>query len=277
MMALLIMVGVVPYAHAGPPVVNLGAAGNYVILAESTITTTGVTHITGDVGLSPAAASFFTGFGQALDSTNQFSTSSLVTGKLYAADYATPTPTNLGTAITNKGTAYTDAAGRPCGFSELTTNLNGQTLATGVYCWTTNALMTGSITLSGSSSDVWIFQIPGTFTVSSAVSVILSGGALAGNVFWQVGGITALGSTSAFQGIILDASDIQMSNGATLVGRALSHTQVTLIGNTITGPGGVIPEFPIGFLVLAIPVLAVYLLMRGKWGSLGARIRPTDG
>ncbi|MFI5235442.1 MAG: ice-binding family protein, partial [Gemmatimonadales bacterium] len=96
----------------GPAAVNLGAAGNYVILAKTGISTTGVSSYVGDIGLSPAAASFITGFGLTTDGSNTFSTSALVTGKVWAADYTAPTPTNLTTAVLDMQNAYTDAAGR---------------------------------------------------------------------------------------------------------------------------------------------------------------------
>ncbi len=240
---------VYPITDVAPPLVpptatsavNLGAAGNYVILAETAVTTTGTTHITGDIGLSPAAASSFTGFGQAMDPSGVFSTSSLVTGHLYAADYAAPTPANLGTAITNMGTAYTTANGKAMTVSEGTTTLCGQTLAPGVYTWTSDLPITCGITLSGGSSGVWIFQVPGTLTVSSGVIVTLSGGATYNNVIWVVGGQTTLGTTVEFQGIILDYTSIAMQTGATLTGRALAQAAVTLESNTITAPpvGGV--------------------------------------
>src|SRR3972149_6434781 len=79
-------------ASAAPSTVNLGTAGNFVILAKSGISTTGTTSITGDIGVSPIDSSAITGFGLIMDSSNTFSTSSLVTGKIYAADYTTPTP-----------------------------------------------------------------------------------------------------------------------------------------------------------------------------------------
>ena len=100
---------------AGALCVPLGKAGEYVILAKSGISTTGVTAVTGSLGLSPAAASFITGFSLIADSTNVFSTSSLVTGRVYAADYAVPTPANLTTAVSDMEAAYTDAAGRAAG------------------------------------------------------------------------------------------------------------------------------------------------------------------
>lgn len=97
---------------AGPATVNLGSAGNFVILAKTGISTTGTTSIIGDIGVSPAEATYVTGFGLILPASSAFSTSALVTGKVYAPSYADPTPTNMTTAINNMQTAYTDAMGR---------------------------------------------------------------------------------------------------------------------------------------------------------------------
>jgi hypothetical protein len=264
MMAILITAaGALPYTYA-TSAVNLGTAGNYVILAETAVTTTGTTSIAGNIGLSPAAASFFTGFGQTLDASGQFSTSALVTGKLYAANYAVPTPAALTTAVSDMQTAYTDAAGRATTVSEGTTSLNGQTITAGVYTWTSNLAITGGFTISGSSSDVIVMQIPGTLTVSSGAVVTLSGGASASNIIWVVGGATTLGTTANFQGIILDKTSIAMQTGATLTGRALAQTAVTLQGNTIAPPpaststSSTVPEFPAAALALiAMTALAV--------------------
>ena len=155
-------------------------------MAEATIVTTGSTSITGNVGLSPSNSSALAGFGQLLDSSGSFATSHLVTGKIYANNYGDVTQATLLTAISEMRNAFSSAEGRATTFSEGATSLNGQTLPAGVYTWKGNAVMNGSITLSGNSSDVWIFQIPGTFTVSNGVSVSLSGGATYNNVFWQV-------------------------------------------------------------------------------------------
>jgi len=173
-----------------------------------------------------------------MDSSGTFATSSLVTGKAYAADYTAPTPSTLTTAVGDMQTAYTAANGEACpaANNEGTTALNGQTLAPGVYCWTSDLAITGSFTLSGSSSGVWIFQIPGTLTVSSGVIVTLSGGATYNHIFWVVGGQTTIGTTASFKGIILDYTSIAMQTGATLTGRALAQTAVTLNANTITAP-----------------------------------------
>ena len=98
-------------ATSGLAVVDLGAAGNYVILAKTAITNIPTSAVTGDMGLSPAATSYITGF--ALTDATGYATSPQVTGKIYAADMADPTPINLTTAVENMITAYNDAAGRP--------------------------------------------------------------------------------------------------------------------------------------------------------------------
>jgi hypothetical protein len=217
----------------GPAPVPLGAAGNYVILAQTAISNTGTSAITGDLGLSPATASAITGF--ALTTPTTFSTSALVTGKVYASDYAAPTPANLTTATTNMTTAYTTAAGRTLpDHTELGAgNIGGMTLPAGLYKWSTTVLIPTSVTLSGSANDTWIFQIAGGLTQSSATSVILTGGALAQNVVWQVAGIVTIGTTATMNGEVLSQTQINLNNGAVANGSLLAQTQVTLIGNTI--------------------------------------------
>ncbi len=217
---------------------DLSAAGNYVILAKTGVSTTGSTAITGNVGVSPAADTYITGFSQSLDASTVFSTSAVVTGKIYAATYTSPTPSNLTTAISNMETAYTDAAGRtPPDQTELSSgDLSGLTLAPGLYKWGTNVISPTSFTISGSATDVWIFQIAGNLTISSGVIVTLAGGALAKNIFWQVAGAVTLGTTSQFKGIILSKTAINIQTGATLNGRALAQTAVTLQSNTVTQP-----------------------------------------
>jgi len=239
----------VPEARAaGPAIVNLGTAGNFAILAKTAVTTTGITHVTGDIGISPALASDTAGFALIADSTNTFSTSSLVTGKVYAADYAPPTPANMTTAVGDMETAYTDAAGRPAGVGP---NLNlgagtvaGQTLVPGTYTWGTNVTITTDLTLSGSANDVWLFQITGTLDMATDTKVILSGGAQAANIFWQVSDAVTFYPGSHFEGNILAQTNIAMQTGATLNGRALAQSAVTLQANTVVVPtsvGGINP------------------------------------
>ena len=220
-------------AHAAAPV-NLGSAANFTILAKTGISTTGPTSIIGDIGLSPAAASFITGFGLSMDSTTQFSTSSLVTGKVYASDYSPPTPAKMTAAIGDMQTAYTNAAGVAPTVTGLGGgSLIGQTLAPGVYQWSSNVTIPTNLVLSGDSNGVWIFQISGTLDISAAMQVVLSGGAQTQNIFWQVAGQTTLGTTSVFYGNILDQTAIVLNTGATLNGRALAQSAVTLDGNSV--------------------------------------------
>jgi len=230
----------------GPAPVNLGtagdlaAAGSYVILAKTAISNTGTSAITGNLGISPSAASSITGFGLVLDATNVFSTSALVTGKVYAADYATPTPANLTAAVLNMQAAYTDAAGRTA-TSAATTNvgagtLTSLTLTPGVYEWGTAVTIPTDLTLNGSATDVWIFKVAGTLDMAAAKNVILIGGALAKNIFWQVSGAVTIGAGTHFEGTILGQTGITLLTGASLNGRALAQSAVTLQGNAITAP-----------------------------------------
>ena len=225
---------------ASPANVNLGTAADYVILAKAGISATGVTFINGDIGVSPIDHTAITGFGTLpVDPTGQFSTSPLVSGKIYAGDYASPTPTKLGIAIGDMQTAYTDALSRPTSFLNAGNGageIGGLTLATGVYTFTgdsINVLISTDLTLNGTADDVWIFQIPGTFNLANGKKVNLVGGAIAKNIFWVVTGATVLGTDSVLEGTVLDATSISIQTGATLNGNALAQTAVTLEANSI--------------------------------------------
>jgi len=221
----------------GPKALILGTAGDYVILAKSGVSTTGVTAVVGDIGLSPAAASFITGFALSSPATT-FTTSAQVTGKVWAANYAVPTPANLTAAVLDMQAAYTDAAGRTSpGYTELGAgNIQGMTLVPGLYKWGTGVSIPSAVTLSGGANDVWIFQIAQNLTVGNGVIVTLSGGAQAKNVFWQVAGQATLGTTSDFKGIILSKTLIAFNTGASITGRALAQTAVTLNATAVTQP-----------------------------------------
>ena len=234
-------------AFTSPAIVDLGTAGNFVALAKTGISTTGTTAINGNIGASPIDSTAITGFGLIMDPSNQFSTSSLVNGSVYAADYTSPTPSIMTTAISDMETAYTDAAGRTLpDETELGAgNIGGMTLAPGLYKWGTDVTIPTDVTLSGNSSDVWIFQVAGTLAISSSKQVILSGGAQAKNVFWQVAGQATLGTTSDFKGIILSQTAIVLNTGATLNGRALAQTAVTLDADMVTAPSGSTSSTPI--------------------------------
>jgi hypothetical protein len=228
---------IVPAASHGPAAVVLGTAGTYVILAQSGISTVPTSAITGNLGLSPAAASFITGFSLTLPAGGAFSTSAQVTGNVYAADYAVPTPVNLTTAIGDMHTAYTDAAGRVTpDFTELASGaIGGLTLPPGLYKWSNTVTIGSDVTLNGSATDVWIFQVAGGLTQASATHVTLTGGALAQNVFWQVAGIVSLGTTAHMEGVLLSKTAITLNTGASANGRLLAQTAVTLAGNAIVG------------------------------------------
>lgn len=217
--------------------IDLGSAASFVILAKAAVSTTGTTAVVGNIGVSPAAETFLTGFSQARDASNEFATSSLVTGRLFAADMAPPTPTQMTTAIGDMETAYTDAAGRPGGpVLGAAGEIGSLTIAPGTYTFGTGVVISSNVTLMGSATDVWIFQIAQDLTQANGTRVTLSGGALAKNVFWQTAGVAAIGTTAHFEGILLSQTSIAVNTGATINGRLLAQTAVTLDANAVTQP-----------------------------------------
>jgi hypothetical protein len=217
--------------------VNLGKAGAFAILAKSGISTVPTSAVTGDLGVSPAAASFITGFSLTADSTNVFSTSLQVTGKVFAANYTPPSPSNLTTSVSDMLLAFTDAAGRAPGVTELGAgNIGGMTLNAGVYKWGTGLLIPTDVTLTGSATDVWVFQVAQNLTLSSGAKVLLAGGALPKNIFWQVAGKVDLGTTAHAEGVILCQTAITLRTGASINGRLLGQTAVSIDGSTVVAP-----------------------------------------
>jgi hypothetical protein len=235
-LAFTLLLPVTAFAQLGPATVNLGTAGNYAVLAKTGVTAVPTAAITGDIGVSPIAASAITGLDLVFHTG--YATSPQVTGRVYAADMADPTPSNLTTAVSNMETAFTDAAGRSNpDFVELYSgNLAGKTLVPGLYKWSGNVEAPGNFVILGGANDVWIFQIAGDLLLSSSVSVTLAGGARAANIFWQVSGGVSAGTNSHLEGIILSKTAITMQTGASLNGRALSQTAVTFDQNTVTQP-----------------------------------------
>lgn len=221
--------------------VNLGTAGDFAILAKTKITNVPTSDITGDIGASPVT-------GAAIDVT-----CAEITGTIYGSDAAytgsgdvscykgtAPDNTLVANAVLDMGTAYTDAAGRTLpDFTELHAgDLSAKTLVPGLYKWSNNVLINTDVTLSGSASDIWIFQIAGDLTQAANVSVTLSGGADAKNIFWQVGGSAGatLGAGAHFEGTILAAKAIDLGSLATVNGRLLADSAVNLIANTLVKP-----------------------------------------
>lgn len=224
----------------GPGPVNLGLAGNYNMLTKTGISTTGTTSIEGNLGVSPAAATAITGFGLIMDASGQFSRTPIVTGKVYAADYAAPTPSNLTTAVNNMQTAYTTANGlvTPAPIVDLGAgNISGKILPPGLYKWSTGVLITNAgVTLSGGPNDTWVFQISQNLTINNSAHITLLGGAQAKNIVWVVAGQATLGSNVDFTGIILSKTLISLNTGTKVRGRLLAQTAVTLNANTVVLP-----------------------------------------
>ncbi len=216
--------------------VDLGTSSNYVVLAKSAINNNPTSAFTGDLGLSPAAESFITGFSQTAETG--YSTSEQVNGRIYAADMADPTPANLTTAVENMETAYDDAAGRTSpDFVELYTGeIGGETLSPGLYKWSNTVLINDDVTFEGDENDVWILQIDQNLTMSSDVNIILSGGAQAQNIIWQVAGEATMDTGSHFEGIILSKTGITMNTSATLNGRILAQSAAIFDANTVVEP-----------------------------------------
>jgi hypothetical protein len=217
--------------------VNLGTAGDFGILSKSGISTVPASAITGDIGVSPIAATSITGFSLIIDSSNTFSTSTQVVGKVYAADYGVPTPSKMTTAVGDMETAFTAAAACAPDVTELGAgNISGMTLPAGVYKWSTGVLVASDIILAGSATDVWVFQIAGNLTVNNGVRIKLSGGALPKNIFWQVSGAVGIGTVAHTEGILLSQTAITMQTGASANGRLLAQSAVTLDKSTVTQP-----------------------------------------
>ncbi|MGA2576554.1 MAG: ice-binding family protein [Bryobacteraceae bacterium] len=202
--------------------VPLGSAGSFGVLAGSTVTSTGATIVNGNLGVSPGSA--LTGFppGVVLGGT---------------INLANPVAAQAESDLT---TAYTYAAGQPCPGPALPGDIGGTTIMPGVYCSATSLGITGNVTLNGNGNPnaVFIFQIGSTLTTAAGNSaVVLIGGAVASNVFWQVGSSATLGTNTVFNGTILAQASITVATGAALDGRALARTgAVTLDDNALTVP-----------------------------------------
>ena len=225
-------------AARGPAPVPLGTTGTFAILAKTGVSTVPPSSVTGNVGVSPAAATYLTGFSLVADPTNVFGTSPQIVGKAYAANSAVPTPSNLTTAVSNMESAYTNAAGRPTpNFLNLGTgNIGGKTLVPGLYKWAGTVTIPADVTLSGGPTDVWILQVAGDLSMSASKRITLLGGALAKNVFWQVAGRTTIATGAHFEGVLLCKTDVTLQTGATMNGRILSQTNVALQQATVTQP-----------------------------------------
>ena len=211
----------IPDSHAALAAeapVGLGNAGSFAVLAASTVTNTGPTVVSGDLGVN--AGSAVTGFPPGI----------VTNGAQHAAD------TLSGLAQHDLVTAYNDAAGRTP-TQPVPAALDGKTLVPGVYAGGVLQLNGGTLTLNGTANDVFIFQAATKLTVMSGSKVALIGGASACNVFWKVGSSATIGTTASFVGTVMAQVSISVDNAAAVSGRLLARTGgVTMINDVITRP-----------------------------------------
>ncbi len=237
-------------AGLGPKPLDLGAstdltaAGSYVLLAK-----TGITNVTGSlitgghVAVSPGAAASITGFTMvppvpAADTVSATSIAVASPSLIYASNFAVPTPTNLTSAVLDMQTAYTDAASRtnPTALDLMDGILQAQTLAPGLYTWGTGVTVPSNLTFAGAAGDVWILQIASTLDVSANMNVILSGGAQAKNIYWQVAGQVTIHSGAHFEGILLAKTGVTVQTMASMKSRVYAQSMIALDNNAITAP-----------------------------------------
>ena len=221
-------------AGQGPAPVDLRTAGNFAILAETAITNVAASAVTGDVGLSPAS-----GAGIGL-------TCAEVAGVIYTRDAASPScrrrdAARLTAAVADGVTAFVDARARVPDYIDLGAgNIGGRNLGPATYKWNTAVVIPANLTLTGGPNDVWIFQIwqldtSVSLSVGAGVQIILAGGALPQNVYWEINR-AELGTTSKFEGVILADNEIVMNAGASINGRVLAGSAANLDQNTVTQP-----------------------------------------
>jgi len=203
---------------SGPATVPLGTTSGFTILAGSTVTSTGGTAVTGDLGVSPGSAQ--TGFPPGT-----------VSGTIHLADPAAQAQVDL-TA------AYNDAAGRTTAPVTVSGDLTGLTLTPGLYKSTSSLAISGALTLNalGDANGVFIIQIASTLTTGPGSKVILSGGAKASNIIWQVGTSATLGTNSAFKGTILANASITVNTGAQVNGRLHARSGAVTLDNNVVTP-----------------------------------------
>jgi hypothetical protein len=231
---------------AAEEIIDLGTACDFAILAKSGISTVPNSVITGKIGVSPIAATAMTGFSFTADASNTFSTSAQVTGNCMAASDAAPTPATLTQAVLDMEAAYTAGIDRlatyatnPVMVGDITGgNISGKTLYSGVYKYTAAITIDEDITLDAQDDPNAVFIITTTNQLVLAVGkkVILAGGAKAENIYWHVTGYISIGVGAQMKGNLLSATNILLSTGSSLNGRALAQTAVVLQMATVTIP-----------------------------------------
>jgi hypothetical protein len=230
-----------------PPAVELGTADNYVILTKAGISTVPDSDITGDIAVSPIAATAMTGFGLTMDLEGEFSDSIQLTGKAYAADYGGVIPLNLTTAVGNMETAYTDAEGRsssdPTKINYGSGGLGGvfggeqDKLTAGIYTFGSDVSINEDIYFDAGDAGedaIFIIKISGNLVQAANKKVLLTNGTLAKNIFWQVAKVVNVGAGAHMEGIILGKTNVLLETGSSLTGRVLAQTVCDLQKATIS-------------------------------------------
>ena len=241
-------------SQASPAAPSLGAAQRFAVLGGSTVTSTGASVLTGDLGVSPGTA------------VTGFPPGRFASGAIHSADALALAAQN---AVT---TAYNGLVGQACTRDLTGQDLGGQTLTAGVYCFSSSAQLTGTLTLNaqGNANAVFIFKMGSTLTTASASSVALTNGGSPANVFWQVGSSATLGTTTSFAGNILALTSITVTTGATVTGRTLARNgAVTLDTNAVAAPSQ-----PISSVTTIVGGAATTSSGASFWdlGTLGARL-----
>jgi len=232
--------------------IPLGTTQNFAVLAGSTITNTGATVINGNVGVSPGSS--VTGFPPGI----------VTGGSIHAGDAV------AAQAQSDLTTAYNTAASTPCTTDLTGQNLGGLTLTPGVYCFTTSAALTGTLTLNfqGNPNAFFLFKVGSTLTTASGSSILLTNtvSACPSNLFWQVGSSATFGTGSSFVGNVLALTSITMTTGSNVNGRALARNgAVTLDTNSVSLCAAAIPAFghvSLTLLMLLLAAVGVFAIKR---------------
>jgi hypothetical protein len=227
--------------QANEEMIDLGSAKEFAILTKAGISTDPtdpekLSFITGDIGVSPIAATAITGFG--LDKqTDPYSYASQIEGKAYAADYAPPTPVKLITAVHDMEVAYNITSQRSSdGDARTNGEIGDMTLTHGVYTFGTDITISNAndVTFQGGADDVFIIKTTGSILQEKDTKVILGKDVQAKNIFWQVAGQVTVGERSEMKGILLVKEAVTFESDSSLEGRIFAQTRCDLVHARIT-------------------------------------------
>lgn len=219
---------------------NLGTAGAFTILSEAGVTATAGSKVTGNVGVGPIASTAITGFGLVSDLSNRYSTSEIVegNGRIYAPDYAAPTPSNIAKAVSDMEGAF-ESNSKPVRLAQDLTgqDLSGLTLSGGTYTFAAASMLSagGTLTLDAQDNEnaKFVFQIGSSLTLGEGTRITLINGAQAKNILWVVGSAATFGTDVKFKGTILAKTAVTLNTKDVIVGRVFAQTAVTMTGSTV--------------------------------------------